>query len=478
MNGETGRDDPVVELLLGQLDREEHRLAIDAVSRDPRLAERLAETAELFERMRTLTVSPSGRVRVVVRQAILRRRRLRLPEPRGVVWRRRAVVALQCAVAAAVVVLGVFVQNRMLSPPRAGVTGASLADAGPGPAAAARATMRDGPREGQLGDLLRAQELVGRAGATQGGELQLAANLVGGNKLASLRVELQHRASPQARREALLRAGSSAELEVRIASLAGEIAARLEAELTSDRRSLAETSASVRALLVAGSTPGSGPHAELVRRGADAIVFGLAQSRDGDLALALAAITDLAIVVGPPFSGLVHEHAERLVAQIESREPGTMLLQRSTSATALAEAGRVLALAPVFGLPPARGARARQVLAAHLRERLDYASAEQPQVQAALLYGFGDLVDVDDLDRRLRAARNRMLRTPELFAALQQRAWSMVPPRPGWTQVVQDLRRLATATTPGRTQDAAALLMALATCYAAPGIGETLSLSD
>src|SRR5690606_9804652 len=84
----------------------------------------------------------------------------------------------------------------------------------------------------------------------------------------------------------------------------------------------------------------------------------------------------------------------------DGRRPA--MLSWLTPAQGLADAGRVLLVAPAFGTHAMLAFRARLMIAAHVAERLEARSgSEQPALVAAQLYGFGDLIDRREADRRL-----------------------------------------------------------------------------
>ena len=152
------------------------------------------------------------------------------------------------------------------------------------------------------------------------------------------------------------------------------------------------------------------------------------------------------------------------------------LLRFETKPACLAEAGRVFDLAPAFGVAAALAHDARRLVCARLQERLAEAGGERPELLAALCYGCADLVDRDDLDRRLALWRPAQLAASDPVV-LQQWAFSRFPPRAGWTEFQCALREVAAIDTPPRIRDAAALLLCLSMSFAAPGAHE-LQLSD
>lgn len=323
------------------------------------------------------------------------------------------------------------------------------------------------------------------------------------NALEALRAQFRQRFSREERREALAASGADPDREDRIQDLAGVVAAELEAQLRAvdslpaeDRpaeemafapaRSVFDLALGLRALLAAGSSRAVGEHRQVVRDGTEALLDALEAGADDEAtASILAALSDIAVVSGGKVSEVVRRHASRLAAStldfsrgrrqrradvdVDSLRPA--LLHWQTRTASLADAGQVLALAPAFGAPATTCARARRLILRHLEERLT-AGSERPDVIAAMLYGFGDLVDREDLDRRLKMWRPQLL-LPN-YVALYHYAWGQYPLRPGWTQFQQDLRWVTAQRGPKLVSDTAALLLTLAMNFAAPGAPELM----
>ena len=147
-----------------------------------------------------------------------------------------------------------------------------------------------------------------------------------------------------------------------------------------------------------------------------------------------------------------------------------------TPLACLADAGHVFRLAPAFGVNPLHAHEARMLVAAHVEERIEVAGGERPEMFAALLYGFGDLVDRDEMDRRLLLWKPGLIAGDNLVA-LHHLSWSQFPPRAGWAEFQSQLRGLSTLQTPGQVGDASALLLTLAMNFAAPGVHGVLGLA-
>ncbi|MCK5941629.1 MAG: hypothetical protein KAI24_06655, partial [Planctomycetes bacterium] len=94
---------------------------------------------------------------------------------------------------------------------------------------------------------------------------------------------------------------------------------------------------------------------------------------------------------------------------------------------------------------------------------------ERPEVLAAMVYGFGDLLDEGRNERdRLAWALQRWkpARLAPDFATVQQIAWSLAPGSRGHTRMQRELRQLAVLPAPESLRDRAAFCLCLATNYA------------
>lgn len=303
------------------------------------------------------------------------------------------------------------------------------------------------------------------------------------NNLAVLRQEFRNRFTPTARKRALALTGANPDLDLRIQALAATVAERVDLALVGSgaedvvEASVSDVALALRALLAAGSDPRLGDHRNVVRRCAAWMEARIREYRDGqpalddaEMAVALAAMTDVAICSGK-YGDLVREHAERLALRTVQGEEGARpgLLQWITRPLALGDAGRLFRLAPAFGVRTSVVFRARMLVAAHLEERLA-ADEDDPALLSAQRYGFEDLVDRDAIDQKLRVWRASFLR-PD-YVAMHHLAWSQYPVRPGWARFQRELRGLAALETPAGIGDPAALLLCLAMNFAAPGVSE------
>ena len=153
------------------------------------------------------------------------------------------------------------------------------------------------------------------------------------------------------------------------------------------------------------------------------------------------------------------------------------MLNWQTTAAQLADAGRVLELAPAFGVDSRSALRSRAYLAAHVAERIAISTEERLDLLAAHLYGFADLVDRASIEQRLRLWELLDF-VPDDFVALYHVAWTRFPLRAGWADFQRQLRRIAAIDTPRSAFETAALLLTLAANYAAPGSHELLALAE
>lgn len=462
------------------------------VDHEDDLTDPLRAAPDLVARMRRLT-GPTMSADLMLRLRLAARRREVLrPDPERVAMaRRRALTQVWQVLAVAATVLGAALLGQTLaanwlqraddsaraqalaSVPAPALQGLKAAEFGDAPLDVV-------PLEPQVepGFLARLDALVAQPGAvTALGWLDAR------NGLEQLRAEFRQRFSAEGRRAVLVATGAAVGREDRIQELAEVVAARLDGMLAGARDGAAEQpgqheqaaapvgplALGVRALLAAGSTRVLGPHRAIVRRAAEELQERLAAGLPDEVATTvLAAVMDLAVVSGGRAEDLVREHAARLAAATvslhgERRPP---LLHWQTPLASLADAGYVLRLAPAFGAPAPLCARARRLVLKHLHERLD-GTTERPEVLAAMLYGFGDLVDQAAVDQRLALWSPRLL-LPDYLALLHY-AWGQYPLREGWADFQSDLRYLAALPVPAVLDEAAALLMTLATNFAAPG---------
>ena len=485
--------DPNLDFVLGEMDPATAREHERRMAEDPELARAASEIRTLIQDLRELDTEPSNTVPLRVRYALARRLRVRQAfSPQAVMAGARRVLfhgAQVAAVALVVCYALLFVEGFVArsKPQPIPVVGVPQAEPVVWP-------VPDDPAQ----DVVVSAEALGED--TQPGFFledpdfqRLWRNLARGyqepvsdfegfvdasNELFSLRREFRVRVSPRQRRQAIREGGSSIALDGRIQDLAAEIAVLIDNRLAAGEAGVLDVTLAVRALLAAGSRPGAGTHGETVQRCGVYLEEQVGDLGGAQLASALAGLMDLAVVSGRCMERLVGVHADRLVCSVLDDDglERPALLNWQTPAASLADAGVVLRLAPAFGVHPARAGRARLFLAVHVQERIELTRNERPDLVAAQLYGFGDLVDRRPLDHRL------LLWTPEQLArghlvALHHVSWSQFPTRRGWARFQDGLRVVAVMPTPDTVTDASALLLALAMNYAAPGSSEVMELA-
>lgn len=444
------------------------RSAVQArIARELDVALEVAETRTLFEEMRVLRVTPTGDVARTMAREIEWRSRLR-----GVVVTQGRRIGVMLRVAA-VAAIWLWIGERAFLPD-AVETPAPIAQA-EAFATAPRAPEVARTPHHERADFGISVEVPVAASAefvaawdrvtSQPLPHDFANWLSAENQLARLRAAAQRRASPELRARWRQRTGA-ADVEDRVAALAREVESRTRALLASPDPEVEDVAFALRALLAAGI---DGPRLALV----DACRTELAVQVDaldaGRAAVALAALAELAVLetetLGPFVAARVDVLARQAIeAPIDGRRPP--LLRWTESASRLAEAGRVLALAPAFGADAPLALHARMAILAHLEERLARTREfEVPELHALLAYGFGDLVDLPVHDARLELWPARLM-LPD-FLALVHYTWGSYPMRRGWAELQLELRGLAGVATPASLRDAASLLLALCSDAAA-----------
>lgn len=469
-----------IDWILGEGSAEQRAAMDERTARDPLLALELAETVELLERMRTLTVEPGPRLGFelarLCRQAEVRQR---LRSGSGVDAAAWGVFFLAAAVVLAALMLWQPLRQQERPLPRGEIAAAGAAERGGRevagqPGAGATGAAADLAPPFSAANEPRLYAALERF-ADRSGPDPLSGWLDPSNALMVQWLETELRVSPELRRRALRSNGGNPDVDDRVQELAAEIAGRVAAELAGGAASPVQVSVALRALLAAGSTPTEGAHAAVVAACEVYLreVAGRETLDTGDLVRVLAALAEPAVFRGATH-GVLRRQGERLVRETLAARGRPTLLGWSTSLGALADAGRLLAVLPAYGVDPVDAFRVRRLLVAHLEERR--AEEHGPEVLVAQLYGYGDLVDRAELERQLRSWRLTAL-LPD-FEALWHLAWSREAGGAGWTRFQRELRRLATVPAPRELVDQAALVMCLATDFAAPGVARLRSLAD
>lgn len=467
------REDRTVDWLLGELSDGEAGELKRGCAQDADFAKDTAELRCLFDDLRSLTPergSGDSRVALAVRRSVERRLELRRgPRPLGL---QEVVVAALKVTAVAAGCLGTLLIGEQWwigMQKTAKESTALVAQAVPDPV---RATILP----------------VSRDGVSVDQERSATAWLLATNDLAALRREFKSRFNPSLRRRAIRAAGGNISLEIRIESLADEIALKIDRGMDSADNAgpqvpVEDVALALRALLAAGSSKRMGPHQTVVRRCSDHLERRVASLEGGELATALSGLMDVAVVYGGELARLVEIHTNRMIHRVieppipTAEDPHVLpsLLSWTTPVGQLADAGQVLRYASAFGVDAAAAVRVRSYVSQHLAERIEKTKDERPDLLAAYLYGFGELGDREAVEHKLRLWRARDL-VPEHFVALHHVSWSRFPLRSGWADFQRDLRRVSTSETPASAADASALLLCLAVNYAAPGCQELLDL--
>ena len=490
----TDRDREILEWALGEADGPSDESLRRRLERDGDALLEAASLRHMFEEMKSLSTEPTGRVAATVRYSIDRRRRLRDPRRGG--FSRHLSVMTRVAAVALATMLGLS-WNDGVAEPAGGGAEVRVDRQRP---VSARLSSPLAARVDEVDDGLLEQVLLAGGADLERHYLalreptrldSLTGQLRASNELAMLRLEFTQRYSRRARRASIARCGVKPNLEDRIQALAGSVAGAVQVEIDRDVATVEGTALALRALLAAGSTMRLG-HREAVGSAVAFLEERIPELNGGSLATALAGLTDFAVVTGGDAASVVAVHGQRLAESVhqlpetrpshsaaesgasEHRRPE--LIGFRTPAACLADAGHVLRLAPAFGVDPMQAHDARLLMAAHLEERLEEASGERPEVLAAMLYGFSDLIDRRRFDHGLLLWRPVLLAGHDLVA-LHHVSWSQFPPRPGWATFQRELRELATIKTPERIRDTSALLLSLAMNYAAPGVHQVLHLT-
>jgi len=480
-----------VDFVLGEMDANAAREHERRLAGEPELAREASEIRALIQDLRDLDTEPSNTIPLRVRYALDRRLRLRLRlqqpfSPRALAGGVGQVLfhGVQVAAVALVVCYALlYVEGRLATPRPQPVEVVEMPQLQPPvlpiqdePVVAAESPdaipefVREEPEFERL-----LQNLAKDQRATVS---DFEGFVDASNKLFTLRRECQVRVSPQQRQRAIREGGSSTSLDSRIQDLATEIAAKIDNRLAANQASVVDVTLAVRALLAAGSHPDAGPHGETVGRCGRYLEAQVCDLDGAQLASALAGLMDLAVVSGRGMERLVGEHADRLARSVfyAKGKERPSLLDWQTPSASLADAGVVLRLAPAFGVNVVRAGRARLLLAAHVQERIASTRNERPDLLAAQLYGFGDLVDRGELDHKLLLWEPLRL-VPGHLVALHHISWSQFPTRRGWARFQHGLRAVSVMPTPEGVADASALLLALAMNYAAPGSSEMVALA-
>ncbi|MGE0141694.1 MAG: hypothetical protein AB7I19_02365 [Planctomycetota bacterium] len=476
-----GRNEPmgVVDYVLGEGSPADRHEFAERLGRELELGIQVGEAMDLFESYRVLEVTPSGRVMTTLRREFERRRRLRglreVPAPwplfaiaaaaaiwfalscLGAAWldgRQRAAVAVSLdglprAVAAAdsiVTVPTALAVAGLANPENSGIQVRSIAerfasrpDFGPEFSAALEKVLAR--PIGRFEDTaLLAENLVSRVQHRRG---------LGRSR--SLREEPASLVSP---------CGGSV-IHARADALAAEMLSRL-AQMEPEQGMDPEEQALVLRALVAKGVADATGRARLTAL-ADVLCDVVDLLPPGPRVSVLLALAEHAVDAPADYGRFVADRTDALLATILSPRPNggrPHLLHWGEPLPRIADAGRLLRIAPAFGTSADRAFFARCLLAAHLEERVARSTRfEHPELLAAQVYGFGDLVDREAADHALRFWPLRLL-TPD-YRTIVHRTWGSFPIRAGWAEVKGQILGLACEPTPVSLSDTAALLLAL-----------------
>jgi hypothetical protein len=487
-----------LELVLQQGSEAQRAATRQRLADDPLLAIELAEARMLVEEFRTLRTEPSRRYDRLLRQLDARAERSRPAKP-GLFGRRWTGPLLAAAAAVLAFVglraadpLGCLRTDESLHDPVA-VAVPQHSQERPVPelvvpvhietrdevlfADAVEAMRRQ--LDGQASPLLREALEVGLRR-----DVQLDGWVLPRNALALMRRDHELRGDASVRQQELRRRGGAPDTDLRAQELADRIAAGLMAAFdgAAPAPSLDEVGLGLRALVAAG--PGDVARHAALLRGGDWLAQRLPEWSGARLVAALSALVEVAAVTDGHRDALA-AHGRRLVDDVLRRDQQNWerslpeLVGNHVAAGVLGEAGRLLARLPGVEVEARRAGLVRQLVLGQLRSRR-VPSNERPEVVAALVYGFADLLaeaERDELEHEL--LRWRPLHLVPDFATAQQQAWGLLPGRLGFTRLQTARRRLAMLPSPAELAELAGLCLCLCTDYAAfPTAAAEAALGD
>lgn len=475
-----------IDLLLEQGTDDELRVMRSRVAEDPTLALEVADTIALLEQLRTVRTEPSvelpGKLYAIVRRA---ERTRRAPQPR---------LPLLLAAAAASAALGFCLANWWYDSGAAPASiGLPVAELPRVPAAAdanraAVPTAAELAHRDSLGAMRRRFELESADHLTAALDSAVHAErdplnswLAPRNALAIRRLDHELRTRPEIRQRALRSEGAMLAADARVQALADAIAEELTlgSPLQVSTGSLRgaptgvvarDVALGVRALIAAGVKPGVRQRAFLA--GSRWLGERLPELVGEDRVSALAALVECAAIEGRPMPVVVsagHDLVEGVLCANEDtwqrRRP--YLLSHSVSNSAIGDAGHTLTLLPALGVDAVRCGFVRLLLLGELKERRD-ADVDGPDLLAAMIYGFGDLMSERERDALvLQLRRWKPARLAPDFVTVHQIAWGVEPGRSGFTRLQRELRQLVILPDPLELGPRAAMCMSLASNFAA-----------
>lgn len=497
--GSSSVDDQLttLDLVLKQGSAEQRAAFRSQVDQSPLLAIEVAETVALLEQFRQLEVLPSrhyeAKLNDVIRQAEQRIERRRPTNW----WPRVGLVAAAAGITVALLgwadPLGLSTAHAPRERLEAAVpvlhrdasVGRSEASDGERGFLAASETLRKRLAELDAPASVRAEFEA----AMQPSSDPLGRWLDPQNALAVLRSDHEQRSNSLAARAAASREFAlGAAQEVRVQQLADSLAAELcerrsgpSALAGSDERAgseeagqIEEVALAVRACLAAGGA--TELRAKALAIGSDWLAEAAGRVSGASQAQALTALVEVAAATGRHNDVVVRE-GERLLDGVLLANEDTWgrrlpeLLGAHVPTASLADAGRMLAFLPGFGLAPEQCALVRRLLLGEVRERCR--RDKGPEALAGLVFGFADLLSEQEFaecERQLR--RWQPARLAPDFATVHHIAWGLEPGSVGYTRLRAELRRLAVVAEPAAFGARASLCLSLADGAAALAIGQ------
>lgn len=501
-----------LELVLQQGSDAQRAATRQRLADDPLLAIELAEARMLVEEFRTLRTEPGRRYDRLLNQLCARAERSR-PAKQGL-FGRRWTGPLLAAAAAALAFLGLRAVDplgcrRAADPLQAQLVWTGEARIGaadeqvaalpprgdersePVPVVPVHIETRDEALfaddvevmrrqlDGQASPLLREALEAGLAA-----DVRLDRWVLPRNALALMRRDHELRGDASVRQQELRRRGGAPDTDLRAQELADRIATGLLAAFdgAAPAPSLDDVGLGLRALVAAG--PGDVARHAALLRGGDWLAQRLPEWSGARLVAALSALVEVAAITDG-HRDVLAAHGRRLVDDVLRRDQQNWerslpeLVGNHVAAGVLGEAGRLLARLPGLDVEARRAGLVRQLVLGQLRSRR-VPNNERPEVVAALVYGFADLLaeaERDELEHEL--LRWRPLHLVPDFATAQQQAWGLLPGRLGFTRLQTARRRLAMLPTPAETTELAGLCLCLCTDYAAfPTAAAEAALGD
>ena len=464
-----------IDLLLEEGSEDELRSMRRRVAEDPQAALEFAETVALIERMRGARTEPGPAYATKLNAVIRRAERNQDPVPQRARW----------LLAAAAALLGFGVASWWDRADGAGepeiiaalpATAAALTST-PAPLPVVVPTVTELAHRDAVEAMRRrfalesapqlSEALMSAVAATRD---PLDSWLDPTNALAVRRLDHELRRRPEIRRRALQSEGAMLAADQRVQRLAVDIATELTNGGLTPNRPVSEVALVVRALIAAGVRPGVVERAYVA--GSSWLGERLPELGDEDRVSALSALVECAAIEGRPMPDVVAA-GEGLIDSVMLVDEDTWgrrrphLLSDRIASRVLGDAGHTLAILPALGVSAGRCDFVRRLMLGELRERRA-AQGDGPDLLAAMLYGFGDLLSQRDRDAIvLQLRRWKPVRLAPDFTTVHQIAWGIEPGQSGFTRLQLELRQLVILPDPRRIEWRAGLCLCLASNYAA-----------